>query len=84
VIRKGDLAEDLYVIATGRVRVELAHAELMAPFIAYFGASDLLGQEGLLDGARRLSTVIALGRTEVLALADSLVDFVLARGDRRA
>jgi CRP-like cAMP-binding protein len=83
VFRKGDLAEDLYVIAKGRVRVELAHAELTAPVIAYFGAGDLLGQEGLLDGDPRLSTVIALERTEVLALsADSLVEFVLAGGER--
>jgi CRP/FNR family cyclic AMP-dependent transcriptional regulator len=69
LMRQGELADSMYIIATGRVRVERSHPDLLAPLIlADLGPGEVVGEMGLVDGQPRSATVEALEDTETLEL----------------
>ena len=72
IVREGDLAADLYLIADGRVRVER-----QTPYgkfaLTHLGAGEMFGETNFVDRAARSSDVVAEGATSLWLLpADAL------------
>ena len=68
LIRQGELAYAMYVITRGRVQItkEFPGGESMV--ITEVGSGDVVGEMGLLIGAPRSATVVALERTDVIEI----------------
>lgn len=78
LMRQGDEADAMYVILSGRVRVDREATGQPAPAIlAELGANDVVGEIGVLDGGARTATVTALERTRTLELHRTLLSVVL-------
>lgn len=68
-MRQGDVSDCMFVIASGRVRVERRHPVLTAPLtIAELGVGGVVGEIGLRDGEYLSATVTAIEDTETVAL----------------
>ena len=77
LMRQGDEPDFLYLIEDGMVRVERTVAALREPIhLADLGAGDVVGEIGILTGARRNATVTAL--TDVDAVMVSRRDALKA------
>jgi voltage-gated potassium channel len=63
IVRRGDLGHSMYLIASGRVEIELADGRH-----AYLGDGQFFGEMAVLKSARRSATVRALQRTQLLVL----------------
>ncbi len=69
LMRQGEPADTLYVILSGRVRVDRSHPDLVLPVpLAELGPGEVVGEMGLLDGEPRSATVTAIEDTETLEL----------------
>jgi len=68
VYRKGDMAQNMYVILSGRVRMYLG-TEPQGDWTEELGKGDFFGEGSLLDPVPRHHTVVALEDTEVVAIA---------------
>ena len=67
VVREGDRGRSLYVVASGRLRVERARPD--APVvIARVGEGDFFGEMALLSGEPRMASVVAEEDSEVLEI----------------
>lgn len=67
LMRQGDIADHMYVIVRGRVRVERAHPATPRPLcLAELGAGDVVGEMGIVLDAPRSATARAL--TDVVAI----------------
>ena len=78
LMRQGDASETMYVILSGRVRVERASADLTAPqVLAEFGPDEVVGEVGVLDGGARTATVTAVTETRALELHRTALAVVL-------
>lgn len=79
-MRQGDRAATLYVIVSGRVRVERGHPALAEPVVlAELGPGQVAGETGVLDGEPRPVTVVALERTEALEIDVATLSQTLVR-----
>jgi NTE family protein len=71
---EGDLAEHLYIVATGRLRVKIGDQ-----LAGYVGALEPIGEIGLLSGERRTATIEAIRDTLLIQIRrDRLMEFLLA------
>jgi CRP/FNR family cyclic AMP-dependent transcriptional regulator len=79
LMRQGDISDTMYVILSGRVKVERSDSRVGSPLeLAELGPGDVVGEMGLLDGEPRSATVTALESTEVMELDDlALAQLVL-------
>lgn len=78
LMRQGEDADAMHVILSGRVRVERTAAGESAPIVlAELGASEVVGEIGVLDGGPRTATVTALEETQTLELHRTLLAVVL-------
>jgi CRP/FNR family cyclic AMP-dependent transcriptional regulator len=69
IVRQGDTAMSLYVVLSGRVRIE-REGEAGARFeVAELGPAEFFGEMGLIDDVPRAATVVALEETECALLA---------------
>lgn len=64
LFKEGDVADALFLIVRGRVRVERGGRE-----VAVLGAGEALGEMAVLDRVPRSATATALEETEVLCIA---------------
>jgi voltage-gated potassium channel len=62
IVSKGDTAEEMFFIVSGRVEVELPHNPVI------LGEGDYFGEIALITGGSRTATVRALGACELLQL----------------
>src|SRR4051794_22635921 len=66
IVREGDTSMSLYVVLSGRVRVEREGGTVR---VAELGPGGCFGEMGLLEDRPRSATVVALDRTECALLA---------------
>lgn len=79
LMHQGDPADCIYVILSGRLRVERANQpDQPAVVLAELGPGEVVGEMGVLDHTPRSATVVALERVEVLEVAASAVNDLLA------
>jgi CRP-like cAMP-binding protein len=85
LMRQGEPATCMHLILRGRVRVERSHPALLDPLpLAELGEGATVGELGLLDGAPRSATVIALEETETVELDAQALAATLLRYPRAA
>ena len=78
LMRQGEEADAMYVILSGRVRVDRDATGQPAPAVlAELGPNDVVGEIGVLDGGARTATVTALEQTRTLELHRTLLSVVL-------
>lgn len=71
LMRQGDFSDAMYVILTGRVRVERIIPQMPEPvLLAELGPGQVVGEMGLLDHEPRSATVTAIEPTEAVELDD--------------
>lgn len=68
IVRQGNPGEGLFVIVSGKVRVEKVTDGGSVVSIATHGAGDVIGEMSVLDGATRSASVVAEEDTECLVL----------------
>ncbi|MHB8621477.1 MAG: Crp/Fnr family transcriptional regulator [Chloroflexota bacterium] len=69
LMSQGDSSETLHLIRSGWVRVERGHPQMTAPvLLAELGPGEVVGEMGVLDGAPRSATVVAIDSVETLEL----------------
>lgn len=68
VFHEGDPADTLHLIAKGRVAIRVATALGDTATLAVLGAGDFFGELALLEEQPRTASVVALEKTETLAL----------------
>lgn len=69
LFHKGDEAAQVYVVASGRLKVVTASAEGDEVLLAILDEGEVVGELPLLTGGRRTANVVALEASELLALA---------------
>jgi CRP/FNR family transcriptional regulator, cyclic AMP receptor protein len=69
IVTQGDSGVGLFMIISGKVRVEKRDGSGKVVETAENGAGDVIGEMAVLDGAPRTATVYALEDTKCLALA---------------
>ncbi len=80
LMRQGEKAEAMYVILSGRVRVERSHPDLLEPvLLAELGSGEVVGEMGLVDGEPRSATVTAIADTDTLELDASDLAYMVLR-----
>ena len=78
LMRQGEESDAMYVILSGRVRVERdAPGQSEPALLAELGANEVVGEIGVLDGGARTATVTALEQTRTLELHRTLLSVVL-------
>jgi len=77
IMQQGDASDALYVITSGRVRVEREQAAETPLVLAELGAGDVIGEMGLLDGGPRSATVTAIEDTETLEIHATVLAVVV-------
>jgi CRP/FNR family cyclic AMP-dependent transcriptional regulator len=77
IFAAGDRADALYVIRSGRVRVELTTYEGECLVLTELETGDVLGEVSFLDGGSRTASAVAVEDTEMLAFdRGELLNFV--------
>jgi len=69
LMRQGDDGIGLYIILSGKVKVEKADQQGKQVELAGNGPGDIMGEFSVLDGAKRTATVTAVETTNCLVLA---------------
>ena len=70
----------MLVLLSGKVRVERSHPDLKAALpLAELGPHQVVGEMGVLDGAPRSATVVAMEDTEALELSAEVVAQTIVR-----
>ena len=77
IMQQGDASDALYVITSGRVRVERDQAAEPPLVLAELGPGDVIGEMGLLDGGPRSATVTAIEDTETLEIHATVLAVVV-------
>jgi len=78
LMRQGEESDSMYVILSGRVRVDRDAPGQPGPArLAELGANDVVGEIGVLDGGARTATVTAMEETRTLELHRTLLAVVL-------
>jgi CRP-like cAMP-binding protein/cytochrome P450 len=68
IIRQGDPAEEFFILAAGKVRVECEAADSQVEQLATLNPGNFFGEMGILNRQSRNATVKAIGAVEVLYL----------------
>ena len=69
LMRQGDDGIGLYIILSGKVKVEKADQHGKQVELASNGPGDIMGELSVLDGAKRTATVTAVETTSCMVLA---------------
>lgn len=78
LVRQGEKGETLFVIKSGRARVDVRGEQEQVATVAMPGPNDFFGEMSLLTGERRSASVIAETETEVVVLEKLALAEVLA------
>ena len=68
VFAEGDDGDELFVVRTGRIRLEKAIAKGVARTVAHLGPGGLFGELAMVDAGPRSASAVAVEDTEVVAL----------------
>jgi CRP/FNR family transcriptional regulator, cyclic AMP receptor protein len=68
LMREGDVADCLYVVMSGRVKVMMGEADGKETILSILGPGDFCGEMGLIDDNPRSASVIAIEACDLLAL----------------
>ena len=68
IVRQGDSGDSLFVIKSGRVRVDVEHVDGRTVTVATRGPAEFFGEMSLFTGASRSASVIAEMETEVVTV----------------
>ena len=76
LLHQGDVSDCMHIIVSGRVRVERNEPNIDGPILlGEYGPGEVMGEMGVVTGALRSATVLALEDTETL-------EFRVRRGRR--
>src|SRR5215468_7229914 len=67
VFEESDLGHGIFLVVSGRVRVDPSH-ELLKDAVLEFGPGEMLGELSLFEEAPRFATAVAVERTVMVAL----------------
>jgi CRP-like cAMP-binding protein len=68
LVHQGDRGDSLFVIRSGRVRIERIHEEGTTTKIAEMGAGDFFGEMSMLTGEPRTASITAEEETQVVVV----------------
>jgi CRP-like cAMP-binding protein len=68
---EGDIPDALFLIVSGRVRIERVSANGVAQVLAVRGPGEVIGEMGLIDGRPRSAQAIAQTKVKLLSLSKS-------------
>lgn len=68
VYRKGEMAQQMFIVLTGKVRLYVGH-EPIGDWSEEMGKGDFFGEASLLEPLPRTNTAVALEDTEVIAIS---------------
>jgi small-conductance mechanosensitive channel/CRP-like cAMP-binding protein len=68
LVRQGDAGDSLFVIKSGKVRVDVRSESGQVTTVAALDSGDFFGETSLLTGEPRTASVIALAETEVVVV----------------
>jgi CRP/FNR family transcriptional regulator, cyclic AMP receptor protein len=74
IFREGDPAQDLYVIKSGQVRIQLGNRTLTE-----LGADDIFGEMALIDKEPRSAAAIAVTDVELVAVSEKQFLFLVGQ-----
>jgi CRP/FNR family cyclic AMP-dependent transcriptional regulator len=86
VVRAGDEPDRLYIVAAGRLKVEIRDGAGPEAILGFLGPGEVFGEMSVIDGAPRSATVMALGPCEIFGLDRAIFkrlmqeDFALCLG----
>src|SRR5205823_6067725 len=75
----GDTSESLYVVVSGRVKVERAVPGQEPLLLAELGAGEVVGEMGVLDREPRSATVTAIRPTDAVELSAAAIGTTILR-----
>ncbi len=81
IFEEGDIGHGIFVVVSGRVRVDPSH-ELLKDAVLEFGPGEMLGELTLFEEAPRFATVVALERTVMVALLRAEFSSLLTRNTK--
>jgi CRP/FNR family cyclic AMP-dependent transcriptional regulator len=67
VFEEGDIGHGIFVVVSGKVRVDPSH-ELLKSAVLEFGPGEMLGELSLFEESPRFATVVAVERTVMVGL----------------
>lgn len=73
IVRKGEQASEMYLIESGRVRIELPTADGRGLVAADLGPGEFFGEMSLMTGEERAADVVASEETSVLVIGRSAI-----------
>ena len=76
---EGDVADALYIVASGRLAILVSDATRQEQPVAEIGAGETVGEMALVSGEVRSATVVALRDSELLRLTKPAYEELLAR-----
>lgn len=79
VFARGDTADEILIVVSGRLRISIATAEGRELSFRAAGRGDVIGEIAVLDGGVRTADVTAIDRSEVLALGKAALNDLIAR-----
>ena len=77
VFRQGDVAENFYLICSGKVRIFIQHEHGVERDLAVRGVGEGFGEVALLTGECRTATAEALEKTELAVFSKELFDSIV-------
>ena len=81
IFEAGDIGHGIFVVVSGRVRVDPSH-ELLKNAELEFGPGEMLGELTLFEEAPRFTTVVAMERTVMVALLRAEFSNLLTRNTK--
>ena len=77
VLQAGDPTDSLYIILSGRIRVQMADDEGKEVILAVLGPGDFFGEMGLMDDEPRAASVLSTEQCEFVVITKSDFDALL-------
>ena len=78
VFQRGDLAEEVFLVVSGRLRISVVSADGRELAFRLVGPGEMVGELGVLDGSRRSADLTALRRSVLLGLSRGALNNLLA------
>lgn len=78
IFRQGDPAQELWLLADGRVKLTRTTADQRETVLSVVGPGEVFGETCLLEGAPRAATATAIGQTTLVPVASADVDLIIA------
>lgn len=77
LIRQGDVGDSMFIVASGRVRVERLGEAGTSMVLAYLGEGAFFGEMALLQDGARTASVLAEDESQIFVISKEVLDHVL-------